>query len=218
MSHRLAPGPRRRVGVRGVDVRNSVLDATRSREGRDEDVEYVGEQALAVGVVSDVVETRVRAASDEFRRATLRSVWRLFWNQIVTDLTSLNNGELDGPNLIVRHLHSTGLGNTLALFTRRMRVLMEKVFKHSELCAREPFPCPAGHGIGSVVSRRVIRRGNTRRRGRAGERGCRCGHCRERDEDGSNAEAGMDRREKFEYLLVRLHIVDGNQTLRDAFR
>lgn len=54
--------------------------------------------ALGAVVVSDVVETRVRAASEELRRATLRSVWRLFWNQIVTDLTSLNNGELDGSS------------------------------------------------------------------------------------------------------------------------
>lgn len=36
LSHRLAPGSRRRVGVRGVAARSSVRDATRSRDGREE--------------------------------------------------------------------------------------------------------------------------------------------------------------------------------------
>ena len=89
MSHRLPPGSPRRVGVRGVNDRSSVLEATRSRDGREHTVEYFGEFVLVDIEASDVVVMRARPASEEFRRATLRSVWRLFWNQIVTDLTSL---------------------------------------------------------------------------------------------------------------------------------
>lgn len=83
LSHMVAFGSRLRVGVRGGGIRNSDRDATRSNEGRDE-------VPLLVAVRDDEDGCeRLRPVLVALFRATLRSVWRLFWNHIVTDLVSL---------------------------------------------------------------------------------------------------------------------------------
>lgn len=78
------------MGVRGVGARSSEREATWSREGRD-DVLAV-EVLLVEGNVGDEdVRGRVAVGFATLLAATFRSVWRLFWNQIVTDLISLDD-------------------------------------------------------------------------------------------------------------------------------
>ena len=85
LSQRDALGSDLRVGVRNGAIRSSDREATLSREGRDDDVRLViGDE--------EGCETLLRAELFALFRATLRSVWRLFWNHMVTDFGSLNPG------------------------------------------------------------------------------------------------------------------------------
>jgi len=85
LSQRDALGSDLRVGVRSGAMRSSDREATLSREGRDDGVRLV---------IGDEVgwETVLRAGLFALLRATLRSVWRLFWNHMVTDFGSLKSG------------------------------------------------------------------------------------------------------------------------------
>ena len=85
LSQRDALGSDLRVGVRSGAMRSSDREATLSREGRDDDVRpAIGDE--------EGCETLLRAELFALLRATLRSVWRLFWNHMVTDFGSLKSG------------------------------------------------------------------------------------------------------------------------------
>lgn len=103
-SHSATSGSRLRlrVGVVGKATHSSLRDATWSRDGRldvvedDEEIEEIEEGMfkVIVGVEGYVSPTRCWDEIFVFvlvvlYRATLRSVWRLFWNHIVTDFVSL---------------------------------------------------------------------------------------------------------------------------------
>lgn len=93
----------RRDGVRGAVTRSSERDATRSREGREElgvlllvvlnDGEAVREVPLRLNVCIVLVMLGTALELEWLVLLVLLvaflSVWRLFWNQIVTDFISL---------------------------------------------------------------------------------------------------------------------------------
>ena len=192
----------RREGVRGAEARSSERDATRSSDGRGA-VLLAIEKALLLRLLAvlnggDAVRDMVWCA--ELWRlkvcrvlvmfgttfglcmwsgfpacAVLRSVWRLFWNQMVTDFISLwCSCEIDGARCVEGYLHSACVGDSLAILARWMRVLVEEVLEHCELCVCEALARAtraADGGDGAGAHGRVVLGGDAGGRG-----GARQGH------------------------------------------
>jgi hypothetical protein len=104
-------------------------------------------------------------------REVLRSVWRLFWNQIVTDFTSLEKKRVRRDATVkARDTHICGPRDHFSLFARRVGVLVEKLLEHRELCVGESFASAPGCGVGRLADERRVKivGGRVRRRARDG--------------------------------------------------
>lgn len=113
--------------VVGLGSGRSVRDAMRSREGyglMDDLERLLREPVACLGVLGEI----------------LRSTWRLFWNQVATDLSFLGSCQARFAEITTGDAHSSTLCNMLSLFSRWTFSPMPEVVKEHKLVLVKALP------------------------------------------------------------------------------